>query len=385
MKPNIYLVSNSPGEVSTFVRPVHDLIRRRFPDWDITVCLVPCPYATGAEATVIRSWSEAATVWSPLETTLNWLRASGRQRPGAVVFLGGDPWHALLLKSRFRLPALAYFALPSGWEKTRIAGGFERIARGYRSPTDDPSGVGDLRVDAVQDALPVITEPRPLTLALFPGSRWIHLKASLGPFLEVVDRVADEELRVVLAASPYITPSRLDNAARKPWTLGLAYSTAQLQDDTLLTAAGNRIEVVWGDPYRVMAECDLALSLPGTNTAELAIAGKPTVVPLSEKAPVGGAGILGLIDRLPGLKGLKQRLKLKKFHRHRFLALPNQIAEREVIPEFFVDDDLSNLYTLIRRLLNDRAERERIGREAREVMGDGGAAQRLVDQLESLV
>lgn len=364
------------------MRPVVSRLRRRHPDWDLRVCLVPCPYATGAEADVIRAWPEALEVWTPSQTTLHWGRGTGRGGKGLVVFLGGDPWHALLLKHRWQQPALAYFPQPSGWEATKWLGGFDEVCRGYLQP--ESGGVGDLRVDAVRDRLVDPESSQGVTLGLFPGSRWIHLKASLGPYLRMVD-LLPPGLTVELAASPFVSRERLAEAAANPWRLGIDCSTARLHGDHLITEAGRRVRVIWGHPYEVISRCDLAVSLPGTNTAELAIAGKPTVVPLNERVPVGGGGLLGLLDRLPGLGRLKNWLKHRKRRRLRYLALPNQLAGRAVMPEFMVRDDLLDLSDFVNQLLHDRSRLEVIGREAREVMGPPGAADRLVDAIERRV
>jgi hypothetical protein len=385
----LYLVSNSPGEVSTFVRPVVSAVRERHPDWDIQVCLVPCPYATGAEAQVVASWPERPDVWTPWQTTKAWWQGAGRGRKGAVVFLGGDPWHALLLKHRFKMPSVAYFSEPSGWEKTRWLGGFDKVAIGYSgAPYDEKRlGVGDLRVDAVTSALASYPggDSSKVTLAIFPGSRWIHLKMILGSFLKVVDDVITEDVEVVLAASPFISRERMANAAEHPWQWGVSQVRSELRQDTLITENGSEVQVVWGNPYEVMARCDLALSLPGTNTAELAIAGKPTVVPLSNKAPIGGGGLLGILDRLPILEGLKRRLRSRKKERLKLVALPNQLAGRVVMPEFIVQDDLQDLSDFMAGLLNDPARREAIGKDAQQVMGPNGAASRLVHEIESVL
>ena len=151
----ITLVSNSPGEVATFVRPVAAELKSRHPEWRVELALVPCPYATGAEAEVVRSWALLDDVWTPAQTTWNWVRGRAHA-PGAVFFLGGDPWHALLLKRRFGVPCLAYFPEPSSWEETRWLGGFERVLVGYREGRvrdERFSYPGDLRVDAVTERL----------------------------------------------------------------------------------------------------------------------------------------------------------------------------------------------------------------------------------------
>jgi lipid-A-disaccharide synthase len=167
--------------------------------------------------------------------------------------------------------------------------------------------------------------------------------------------------------------------------LGLARSRGRVEGDLLHTEGGATVDLIWGDPYRAIAQCDLALSLPGTNTAELAIAGKPAVIPITDRVPVGGGGLLGLLDRLPGFGKLKVYLKHRKYRRLKFLALPNQLAGRMVMPELFIRDDLSDLFDFLAQLLENAAELSRIGNEAREVMGPPGAAERFVHTVESIL
>jgi lipid-A-disaccharide synthase len=391
----ITLIGNSPGEVSTFVRPVADELARRHPRWKTEIALVPCPYATGAEADVIRGWQLTDEVWAPAQTTRKWLRGRRAEGPGLACFLGGDPWHALLWKWRFKVPAIAYFSEPSTWEQTRWLGGFDRVLLGYRGQHESRGprfeSLGDLRVDAVRARLAAFQSlaqrQGPGTLAIFPGSRWLHLKATLAPFLRVADLLHQQRpgRRFVLSVSPFVSRAQLSDAASRPFSLGLAGSRARIEGDLLITEGGTAVELIWGDPYRAIAQCDLALSLPGTNTAELAIAGKPAVIPLSHRVPVGGAGLLGLLDRLPGFGLLKTHLKKRKHKRLGLLALPNQLAGRMVMPEFFVRDDLTDLFDFLSQLLDNAAELERIGSEAREVMGPPGAARRFVDTVEAVL
>lgn len=388
----IHLVSNSPGEVTTFARPVAAVLRERHPDWNLQLCLVPCPYATGAEAKFIEDWSENVKVWTPWQTTKAWALGTGKGKRGAVVFLGGDPWHALLLKSRFKQPSVAYFPRPDGWETSRWLGGFDRVAQGYKPAQDSDGqrllGVGDLRIDAVQKRLAECS-PRDdaLTIAVFPGSRWLHLKAVLGPFLRSLEMVSESipEIKVILAVSPFVSRERLLDAARKPFSFGLSYTKCELDNDTLITDEGMSVKLYWGDPYQVISNCDLAISLPGTNVAELAIGGKPTVIPLSFRVPIGGGGLLGIVDRLPGLKGLKQRLRERKKAKFPFVGLPNILAGRMIMPELFVDDDMANLAEYLVDLAHDEARRKAIGTEARNVMGEAGAGARVCDLIESVM
>ena len=289
---------------------------------------------------------------------------------------------------------MAYFPEQNSWESTRWLGGFEQVALGYTRELSSSREtlIGDLRVDAVTTAC---QQSRPhqtrategLTLALFPGSRWIHLKASLGPFLKVCEQLKERhpKLEIILAASPFIDAQNLAQAAANPIDLGLAYSRAHLHRDHLISENNTAIEVLWAKPYEAMARCDLALSLPGTNTAELAIANKATVVPLSYRVPVGGGGLLGIVDRLPGLTLVQDQLRRRKKQQLKFVALPNQIAGRSIVPELMVQDNLENLVELLSSLLQNPSRRREIADQSREVMGPVGASEKLLQLIESTV
>ncbi|MBM3273959.1 MAG: lipid-A-disaccharide synthase, partial [Candidatus Sericytochromatia bacterium] len=47
MQADIIIISNAPGELAAWVRPVVGDLRKRHPEARITVALVPCPYASG--------------------------------------------------------------------------------------------------------------------------------------------------------------------------------------------------------------------------------------------------------------------------------------------------------------------------------------------------
>ena len=103
---DILILSNGPGEVTTWVRPVvkalreqlgHDISQVR-----ISVILSPCPHASGKEAAIALGYPEvdrvqaAADFWQFLlwgKTAENW----DWRNQGAVVFLGGDQLFPVLI------------------------------------------------------------------------------------------------------------------------------------------------------------------------------------------------------------------------------------------------------------------------------------------------
>jgi lipid-A-disaccharide synthase len=65
---DILILSNGPGEVTTWVRPVVQALRQKLGDdrslVRISVILSPCPNATGKEAAIARSYPEVDRVQS---------------------------------------------------------------------------------------------------------------------------------------------------------------------------------------------------------------------------------------------------------------------------------------------------------------------------------
>src|SRR5690606_21479958 len=105
------LTANSPGEVSTWLAPVVRALREKTPGARISVFLVPCAFATGAEKAVVAAMPGVDRAFGPGEYWRHALAVPavrGFEREGAVLFLGGDPVHALWLGRRLGLPALAY-------------------------------------------------------------------------------------------------------------------------------------------------------------------------------------------------------------------------------------------------------------------------------------
>ncbi len=378
---HLILTANSPGEVGSWVRSTVAEVKSLDPQTRVTVALVPCPFATGAEARVARAIEGVDQVWEPWQTMrgLVGLEALPRlQEPrGVVGYLGGELLHALALARHFRLPSVAYLMRPSWFGRF-----FSRLAVA-RSEHVEKAGqeahwVGDLRVDGVGRLLPEVEKSSRKVLAFFPGSRKIHLRATMSVYLRVAELLPDWD--ILVAFSPFVTESDVLEAIHNPIPLPLPRTTAVFQEDRMVTPAGRELQVTWGRPYEVMARCDLALCIPGTNTAELACANIPFVVTLHDAAVVGGGGLFGLVDRLP-LGPFLHWLRRRKLARLRFSAYPNQLAQEMIAPEILVGGDLGNLLETVRRFGADADLRGQVGQRLRQAMGPAGAARALAEML----
>jgi len=380
MSFDLWITSNSPGEVSSWVAGVMPWIRQHRPDWRVHLLLVPCPYASGAEKRVAQAIPGFCEVMSPRETVMWYLGLTPSTTPkgdkGAVLFLGGDPWHALLLKRKLGLPVLGYFEKPSPWTRW-----FDGVALAYQGDIRRGSDhfVGNLMVDRL-NWNPTRPEGRPVRIGLFPGSRAWQARLTLGPMLTSVQELSQtlgQAVQFELVKSPFITDQGLARALSHPFPLGLPVTQAQIADDHLILESGLKIAKRTGGVG--LEGLDLAVTIPGTNTAELACAGIPFVVILHPLAYIGGGGLSGLLERLPLPNRLKSYLRKRKHRRLKLTALPNQKAGRMLVPELVLTDSLEPLTSLLRRWVEEPQEVERRRNELQGVMGEPGATRRLAE------
>jgi hypothetical protein len=227
--------------------------------------------------------------------------------PPIVLHVGGDFWYSRRLARRWRAPA---FAFVERAHVARVHRAFERIfvpsddlrARliGYSVPSHKILVTGDPRHDAIArrqaESAEVPAEPGQSKVTFLAGSR-------------------DGVFRAVF---PF-------------WVQTAAALLAQQRQT--LTAA--RIEVVQGTaPY--VAGSDLVLTIPGTNTMELAIMRIPTLVvlPFNLAPQIPAEGLIEWITRVPYVgPALRLFLAREYVKRRPYVALPNMRAGRRIMPE----------------------------------------------------
>lgn len=385
----VVLTTNSPGELHSWVRGTVAELKRRRPDLRVVVALVPCPYASGAEARVAARIPGVDQVLRPLQTVRLAMgipdRSSRLQGRGVVVFMGGEPWHALLLARALRWPAVAYAVRAGALARCfarvgTLDPGIEQALR--RQGVTRVRTVGNLVLDGVEIPPELPSGPHRPTLGLFPGSRGLHLRAALAVFLRTAELVRLEipELECLLAVSPFVRREDVLRALERPLRLGIPTARGSLEGDRLRTEDGLEVEVLWGSPYEAMARMDVGLTIPGTNTGEMACVGRPMVVGLSASAPIPRGGLGGVLDMLPILPLIKRFLRRKTYRRLVYVAQPNRLAGRALVPEVVVQRDLEVLVRPLVELLGDPGGRRRLGLELQEVMGGGrGACARMAE------
>ncbi|OFX31119.1 MAG: hypothetical protein A2Z07_03520 [Armatimonadetes bacterium RBG_16_67_12] len=153
------------------------------------------------------------------------------------------------------------------------------------------------------------------------------------------------------------------------------------QHRAAIHAAG--LEVDYGG-WRRVAGADLALTIPGTNTLELALLRIPSLVvlPLSLTPEIPVEGILDLLLRIP-IVGPKVRLAIARRYvvRAPYLALPNMRAGRQIMPELVGALTPEQVAAESARLIRDEGARAAMARGLEAIPQEPGASRRILEAM----
>jgi len=173
------------------------------------------------------------------------------------------------------------------------------------------------------------TANRPLLLALLPGSRVAEVQRLSRPFLDAAMLLARRhpDLQVMAPMA--------NSAVHSEFARALAQHPGKLAVQPLV-----------GQASRVLAAADIALVASGTATLEALLCRCPMVVAYRVNAATAF---------------LLRRLRLVRLPH---FALPNLLAGRALVPEFFQEAaDPANLCAAVERQLADPAERAAVQQE----------------------
>jgi hypothetical protein len=412
----VVLVSNGPGELTTWVRPLALCLHRRLglaplrPDssGELRLVLVPCPNGTGQEHRAAADWqlfsriTPARRFW---ELLLRPRRFGPWPRRGVVVFLGGDQFWTVLLSARLGYRHLTYAEWVARWPRwnDRIA------AMGPRAANALPARwrgrctvVGDLMADLSEQARREAALPPGPWLALLPGSKPAKLRVGVPFLLETADWLAQRQpgLRLLLPLAPTVTLAELLAYAGAANPIARCYRAGEpsvlpserLQPGglALVTAAGSRIELVQHSPaHDVLSQCSLALTTVGANTAELAALGVPMLVLVpTQHLHVMQAwdGLAGLVARLPLLRWLfGVALTLWRLRHRGLMAAPNIAAGRLLVPELVGPITPEQIAAEAAQWLGQPSRLAAMARDLRSLRGGPGAVAALADLVGELV
>ena len=390
----VVLISNGPGELLTWLRPVLDALRDRDAGLPVRIAVVPCQFASGREADI------AATLGADRVTTpAQFLRTvpAGRApeglgaKHGVVLQLGGAANLAAALAGRLEHP-LQRYAFTAGGHRAldRLYLPDERTARRARrlgTPSDRIEVVGNLVADALGAAEPLANAGSPHVLVL-PGSRDAFARVLIPLFLEVVDRLAPRMpgARFIWPVSRMLSEDAIQAGIDGVEREVLGGVAGQRDGDRVVTPGGARVEMVQEEARTAhVRSAHAALTIPGTNTLELGIAGVPSLVVLPMNAPerIPLEGIGHWLGLLPVVGKPLKRAAVRAFVEgmKQPVSLPNRIAGERVFEEVTGIVNAEDLADRLEAMLRDEAGLQHRRDRLAATMPEPGAAGRIADRV----
>lgn len=395
---DMIIFSNGPGEISTWVLPIVEAVCRRpylHSRYRVILIVHPCQFASGAERVVAGGFEGIEKVIGPREYTTMLITGFGRrkhsfQRNGVMFSLGGDLMHPVLFRKRIRGKHLLYaYTNNTGWEKhyERIFVRNEYVRNKFLKrgiPGNRISICGDLVYSSLKflkerkvarDELGVSEHEK--MVIFMPGSRAFEVRYMVSVFLKVIDDVTEnlQNLRVFFLKSPYVSSDLMEDALAMGGRIQEAESLSGIlreekeRTGLFSVAFGREKEVMildgglehWGRAV------DFAVTLPGTNTIQLAYRGIPSLVvaPLNKPELIPVEGPFGALKWVPWFgKRILRKAVYRYISRFPYASLPNMYMNREVVPELFGVIKTSDITEKVVDILaNGRDEeiRERLG------------------------
>jgi Lipid-A-disaccharide synthetase len=396
--PDIVILVNGPGELSSYVKPTVTQLHESYPGYRITIVFTPCPYSTGKETEIALAFPGVSRVINAGEFFVWMLRGILPQgikfgASGAVLFMGGDVLYGKMIAKRLKYPAVAYSEAYAKWPKIykrflvpdRLI--YEKFKKqGY--PESQIKIVGNLMVESVRSVqgkaqifAQLGLDPGKKLVSFLPGSREFQIQYTLTFFSEVANIIdgLKKDCQFAFIISPYLKKELLDKHLKN--------TGSQVTDD-LIKYKDTTIKIIFQGQHDVIAASDIIITIPGTNTAEVAVLGTPMIVVFPEKSSelIPLEGIYEIIGNIPFLGYFFKKLYVKMLlQKTRFFAIPNIKSGREIVPEFKGDVQPKTLAETAVLLLNDGKKLDEMGKLLRSSLGSSGAAKRITEEIHEVI
>ena len=399
---DILILSNGPGEVTTWVRPVvkalreqlgHDISQVR-----ISVILSPCPHASGKEAAIALGYPEvdrvqaAADFWQFLlwgKTAENW----DWRNQGAVVFLGGDQLFPVIIGKKLGYKTVVYAEWSARWHNfiDKFAIMKAQVAKNV-SPKyiDKFTVVGDLMLEAAENEITSkIENPKSQIniIGILPGSKAAKLTQGVPLTLAIAEYIHSKlpQTKFFIPVAPTLDLSTLADFAKpenNPLAKAFNFQGADLIGDNLVTSTGLIVALKSENPaYHLLSQCSICLTTVGANTAELGALAVPMIVLLPTQqldAMRSWDGLPGILANLPGVgSSFAKLINWWMIKNKGLLAWPNIWAQAEIVPELVGKLQPETVGKMVLDLLENPEKLAAIRDKLRSVRGECGAAEKL--------
>ncbi|MDJ0615950.1 MAG: lipid-A-disaccharide synthase [Calothrix sp. MO_192.B10] len=404
---DILILSNGPGEVTTWVRPVVKALRKGLGNdrsqVRISVVLSPCVNASGKEVDIAASYPEVDRVQGAEHffpfllrgtTADNWDWSS----KGVVIFLGGDQFFPIIIGKRLGYRTVVYAEWEARWHnlidrfavmKPEVAA---KVSPKYAHKF---TVVGDLMAGAREEQRDCQPEPQPHPtelIGLLPGSKSAKLTQGVPLGLAIAEYIHAQRpnTKFIIPVAPTLDLQTLvdfANPHKNPLVHTFGSPSAELfnsQPPTLKTATGLTIELITTNPaYQILSQCSICLTTVGANTAELGSLGVPMIVLLPTQqldAMRAWDGLPGLLANLPLVgSGFAKVINWLALKRKGLLAWPNIWAREEIVPELAGKLHPPEVGEMVLDYLQNPEKLVDIQNKLRSVRGEAGAAQKITN------
>ena len=411
----VVIISNGPGELATWVRPVVNQLKKINEslcnedklDFNLRLVLVPCPNATGKEFQVAKSWNQFELIttsnsfWKLLikpSSIANW------PKKGIVIFLGGDQFWSILLAKRLGYVNITYAEWISRWPQwtNKIAAMNKKVKElipkrhKYKCTV-----IGDLMADIKLNSGLLLKNKSKHYIALLPGSKKAKLSVGIPFFLEMADHIAkaDKNINFVIPIAPTTNKNEylFFQSEKNPITKYYSSKIKNIKniknsvfDYEIETSKNTKIYLVKKNPcYEILKGCDLAITTVGANTAELAAINLPMLVVLpTQHLNMMNAwdGILGVIGKVSFInKFLSLIVKYLYFKKKKFFAWPNIKAKRMLVPERIGNVIPKEIAREVLFLLKNKDQLKIMSNNLLKERGEKGATEKLASIIISSI
>ena len=396
---DVILTTNSPGEVSAWVKPVVKKLNELNIEKSIYVFTPPCVFSSGKEGDVLTNLDGVTATFNSrqyLKYILFNIKPDGFDPSpnGFVLFLGGDFMHAVFLGKRLNYPIYSYTERDYGFTGS--------VSRFYLSDnsiydklksegvnSDKLKVVGNLMYDSVNPDLNEVETQHFLNkkddeflINLLPGSRPKEFNYVLPLFLNFIDKYTkyDKDIRFIISKAPFIDKKDIEVILKDPRIKGVAkYHKAE----NIISINGIKVQVYEKHLQSIMRDSDFALTIPGTNNLELAVLKTPMLVilPLNKPELIPLPGLIGIIGEIPLLGKLIKRTIIPKMAKQReFISLVNLIEKRKIVPELKGNINSDLLVKEVNSLL-DIEKLQKIKQKYGTLPIEKGAVDKIVDDI----
>ena len=350
----VTILTNGPGELWGWVRPVASELRKR--GHSISLWLLPCPFSSGHEREAasllgvdkLEGPSSASATWSEI----------ANENTDCIIQAGGDVSFGLRMSKSSNAPLTVY----SYRHRKDIPGAKLLTAYHEQVNLQSVTAIGDL----VKDSVNMDITPQALSswdwykdntprILFLPGSRPKIRSAVIKWLCELRDNITklipNARIRSLF---PQFMPEYEINIWRKE---GLNPARA---------GAGV-----------AMNNSDYAVTQPGTNNFEMMHSGLPGLVTAPEKyMPV--AGVANILSHIPFIGNIFRRNALIHTVRkwNGFISLPNRTFQKNILVEMWGNVTPAMIAERVKRDIDDTEGLKAVRDELLRLSGDDGAASR---------